>query len=590
MADIAGTGRQVAYVLGEWGKQKKEDVKEAVGLGEEGGESPQATEQQTLQGEAAASTTTAASYTPQLQTTAGKMLENGVDHRPGAQSYGETPSGPEPTKSSLRPTARKFPTFGGKYIRVICIDGGGIRGLIPLMTLQVIEKKIQDRLRESGDPHWQIARLADYVDMMAGTSVGGIMACCFLLPNTLPPSGNNQFDMYERSRHEHAESGHAENGQTQQPVPSTKFSAVEIGHEVERLVSHMFTKPWPILGKYACLCRPNFSATAKREALRELLQVDDTDVRLSQLLRPCLLTAYDTVTNKPYLFCQHRAGRSKSAPEPTFTEPVPDEDGPIQLRSKSMLRKQEMPTEDWRDYWAYDACLASSAAPSLWEPALIFPAADVPPPRTSHRDEQAKAWWRRRKAQRKLPTETPDGALTLIDGGVICNNPSVVAFMELLALHQRLEQERRAKQQRKLRKQISSLSVDEVNALPKVVLEPDRLPPIAMLSLGCGSEDKPVKWHNARKWGRPEWLGPLVAIFVDGVAALDTYTIQHMLEALNLENRYFRVQKHSLAKRFTNASDITEENRAGLRELGMQVAAEHDQILEEFVDCLMAVD
>ena len=49
-------------------------------------------------------------------------------------------------------------------MKVLCIDGGGIRGLIPALVLAEIE-------RRTG------RRIAEMVDLVAGTSTGGILAC-----------------------------------------------------------------------------------------------------------------------------------------------------------------------------------------------------------------------------------------------------------------------------------------------------------------------------------------------------------------------------------------------------------------------------
>ena len=49
-------------------------------------------------------------------------------------------------------------------MKVLCIDGGGIRGLIPALVLAEIE-------RRAG------RRTAELVDLIAGTSTGGILAC-----------------------------------------------------------------------------------------------------------------------------------------------------------------------------------------------------------------------------------------------------------------------------------------------------------------------------------------------------------------------------------------------------------------------------
>jgi patatin-like phospholipase/acyl hydrolase len=58
-------------------------------------------------------------------------------------------------------------------VRVLAIDGGGIRGLIPALVLAEIE-------RRTG------RRIATLVDLIAGTSTGGILACALAKPDPLP--------------------------------------------------------------------------------------------------------------------------------------------------------------------------------------------------------------------------------------------------------------------------------------------------------------------------------------------------------------------------------------------------------------------
>jgi patatin-like phospholipase/acyl hydrolase len=58
-------------------------------------------------------------------------------------------------------------------MRVLSIDGGGIRGLIPALVLTEIEKR-------SGKQIYEL------FDLIAGTSTGGILACALCAPAPLP--------------------------------------------------------------------------------------------------------------------------------------------------------------------------------------------------------------------------------------------------------------------------------------------------------------------------------------------------------------------------------------------------------------------
>ena len=66
-------------------------------------------------------------------------------------------------------------------MKVLCIDGGGIRGLIPALVLEEIE-------RRTG------RRIAELVDLVAGTSTGGILACGLTRPG---PDGRPRFSAQE---------------------------------------------------------------------------------------------------------------------------------------------------------------------------------------------------------------------------------------------------------------------------------------------------------------------------------------------------------------------------------------------------------
>jgi len=58
-------------------------------------------------------------------------------------------------------------------VRVLAVDGGGIRGLIPALVLAEIEERAERPVFE-------------LFDLLAGTSTGGIIACALCAPDPLP--------------------------------------------------------------------------------------------------------------------------------------------------------------------------------------------------------------------------------------------------------------------------------------------------------------------------------------------------------------------------------------------------------------------
>ncbi|KAE8126197.1 hypothetical protein FH972_020938 [Carpinus fangiana] len=76
----------------------------------------------------------------------------------------------EATHAPLQP-----PTYGN-LITILSIDGGGIRGLIPGTILCFLESELQKLDGED-------ARIADYFDVIAGTSTGGLVTAMLTSPN-----------------------------------------------------------------------------------------------------------------------------------------------------------------------------------------------------------------------------------------------------------------------------------------------------------------------------------------------------------------------------------------------------------------------
>jgi predicted patatin/cPLA2 family phospholipase len=217
------------------------------------------------------------------------------------------------------------------FTRILSIDGGGIRGIIPAQILVALEKKLQE-LTE--DPS---ARIADYFDLLAGTSTGGILTCFYLCPDP------------------------ARRGRARYPAQRAVDLYTQRGDEIfHRPFRHRLLSGGGLVDE-------KYPADGLEDALLEYLG----DLRLRELLKPCLITSYDIKGDpakkghRARFFTQHDAG--KGAP----------------------------------DFRVRDVARATSAAPTFFEPARI---------------------------------EDHEGRLyPLIDGGVFANNPALCAYSEARA-------------------------------------------------------------------------------------------------------------------------------------------------------------
>ncbi|PSR99750.1 Patatin-like protein [Actinidia chinensis var. chinensis] len=78
-------------------------------------------------------------------------------------------------REATSPIQIQPPTYGN-FITILSIDGGGIRGIIPATILAYLESQLQELDGED-------ARLADYFDIIAGTSTGGLVTAMLTAPD-----------------------------------------------------------------------------------------------------------------------------------------------------------------------------------------------------------------------------------------------------------------------------------------------------------------------------------------------------------------------------------------------------------------------
>lgn len=177
-----------------------------------------------------------------------------------------------------------------KKIRILSLDGGGIRGIISCVILKYIEEQLQ----KQDNPN---AKIGDYFDLVAGTSTGGLITALLLFPD-----GNKQ----------------------------AKFSVEEALNLYAKKGNDIFNVPFfqHLLNPFGLL-KEKISDKNIEKQLEEVFG----NLELKDLTKPCLITSYDVTARKAMLFTSHNAQqpiknfyvkdvcRSTSA-APTYFEPA----------------------------------------------------------------------------------------------------------------------------------------------------------------------------------------------------------------------------------------------------------------------------
>lgn len=149
--------------------------------------------------------------------------------------------------------------------RILSIDGGGIRGILPGQILISLEAKLK---KISGDPD---ARIGEYFDLIAGTSTGAILGAAYICPDV---DGRPKFSAQE------AVNFYLDDGD----------EIFDVGF-------------WRSIGTLGGLNDEKYSAIELERILKDAFG----DVKLSELLKPTCLVAYDVTRRIPVIFKQHTA-------------------------------------------------------------------------------------------------------------------------------------------------------------------------------------------------------------------------------------------------------------------------------------------
>jgi patatin-like phospholipase/acyl hydrolase len=164
--------------------------------------------------------------------------------------------------------------------RILCVDGGGIRGLIPALVIAELEHRLQARAGEG-------ARASDYFHMFAGTSTGGLVALSLTAPDPQNP---------------------------ERPAASADDLArfyTEDGPKIfHRSLWQRLRTLWGWLG-------PKYTLGPLEKAIVDRLGT----THIEHALRELVVTSYDMTNRDPYFFKRWRA---RELPESDRNRPIAD--------------------------------------------------------------------------------------------------------------------------------------------------------------------------------------------------------------------------------------------------------------------------
>ncbi|KAK9080256.1 hypothetical protein SSX86_001932 [Deinandra increscens subsp. villosa] len=159
------------------------------------------------------------------------------------------------------------PVTNGKLITILSIDGGGIRGIIPATILTLLESQLQEL--DGKD-----ARIADYFDVVAGTSTGGLVTAMLTAPDE-----NNR------------------------PL----YAAKDIAPFYMKHGPKIFPQQWGILGSIIQSIKSLISPKYNGKYLRKIIREELRDTRLTDTLTNVVIPTFDIQRLQPTIFSTYEA-------------------------------------------------------------------------------------------------------------------------------------------------------------------------------------------------------------------------------------------------------------------------------------------
>ncbi|MEH2239783.1 patatin-like phospholipase family protein [Nostoc sp.] len=365
----------------------------------------------------------------------------------------------QPQTSTQERSPKTMNTKANPKYKILAIDGGGIRGIIPAMILAEIERRTQKPI-------------FSLFDLISGTSSGGILALGLTKP---------RLDL-----------------EATDSSPVAQYSAQDLLQIYLEYGAEIFYEPFweQILGQLEDIfVQPKYSSEGREEIIRQYFG----DTPLENNLKEVFVTSYDIEQRIPIFFT-------------------------------NKLEKQQTESKKFRKLCAgftlTDAALATSATPTYFAPYRVG---------SSH---------------------NPNGFYTLVDGGVVANNPANLAILE-------------AQISRQENRQV--LNTEDV----------------LVVSLGTGSLTSVYPYDEVKKWGLLQWAKPLLNIVLDGGSEVVAGELERLFESSNKGNKtsYYRFQ--TFLKSELEAIDNAKlENLRQLQALANTLIAEKSKEIDELCSIL----
>ncbi|MEZ4829820.1 MAG: patatin-like phospholipase family protein [Bacteroidia bacterium] len=274
----------------------------------------------------------------------------------------------------------------------------------------------------------------------------------------------------------------------------------------------IFSTNW--LGMVTSIFKSKFPA----DSIEEVLKSYFGEARISDAISNLLITSYNTEAKRPFYF-----------------------------KSTDYRKSPEL-----ENFLLWEVARATSAAPTYF-----------PPKKIGYAGEFARLDKNFNPVTEKL------NHLSLVDGGVFANNPSLLAYIEAREILKERGWDLSGKAPAGFEGQAGRGMTANVAAT-------DAELPILLVSIGTGNTGMPYLYDDVKDWGLVEWVKPLIDILMQGVSDMVDYQMQYLLPPYaDGTPRYIRLDA-TLAPGEDSLDDPGDENTSRLADYGNRIIANPD--------------
>ena len=106
---------------------------------------------------------------------------------------------------------------------------------------------------------------------------------------------------------------------------------------------------------------------------------------------------------------------------------------------------------------------------------------------------------------------------------------------------------------------------------------------LEILSLGTGYSEKSYPYDKASRWGKAQWIRPVIDIMMSGVSETVDYQLDQIFKSVNATGQYLRINGQMPPEVSPDMDNVKNENLHALKKFGDDLYLQYEARIKEFL-------